>query len=50
MALGWIAWPDKATRDAAWEKLMKDERMMAAEMPFDGKRMIFGGFEVVLEI
>lgn len=50
VALGWIVWPDKATRDAAWEKLMQDQRMMAVEMPFDGKRMIFGGFEVVLEI
>ena len=50
VALGWIVWPDKATRDPAWEKLMQDQRMMAVEMPFDGKRMIFGGFEVVLEI
>ncbi len=50
VAIGWITWPDKATRDAAWEKLMKDERMMSVEMPFDGKRMIFGGFEVVLEL
>ena len=41
---------DPATRDAAWEKLMKDDRMMAVDMPFDGKRMIFGGFEVVLEL
>ncbi|MES2035868.1 MAG: DUF1428 domain-containing protein [Pseudomonadota bacterium] len=50
VALGWIVWPDKATRDAAWETLMKDERMMAMEMPFDGKRMIHAGFEVVLEL
>lgn len=49
VAIGWITWPDKPTRDAAWEKLMQDERMTGREMPFDGKRMIFAGFEVVLE-
>ena len=48
VAVGWITWPDRATRDAAWEKLMADERMKAIDMPFDGKRMVFGGFEVVL--
>lgn len=47
VAVGWITWPDKATRDAAWETLMADERMTALPMPFDGKRMIFGGFELV---
>jgi len=51
VAIGWIVWPDKATRDAGWEKLMKDERMMSGDAPaFDGKRMIYGGFEVVLEL
>jgi len=48
VAVGWVTWPDKATRDAAWAGLMNDERMTGQEMPFDGKRMIFGGFEVVL--
>ncbi|MNY66935.1 hypothetical protein D3C86_2044360 [compost metagenome] len=49
MAVGWITWPDKATRDAAWDALMQDERMAGMDMPFDGKRMIFGGFELVAE-
>ena len=49
VAVGWNTWPDLAVRDAAWDKLMKDERMKGADMPFDGKRMIFGGFEVVLQ-
>jgi uncharacterized protein YbaA (DUF1428 family) len=45
IVLSWITWPDKAARDAAWEKLMQDPRMAKMEMPFDGKRMIYGGFE-----
>ncbi|MDZ4761694.1 MAG: DUF1428 domain-containing protein [Alphaproteobacteria bacterium] len=49
VVFSWITWPDKATRDAGWAKMMKDERMAGMEMPFDGKRMIFGGFQTVLE-
>ena len=45
IVLSWITWPDKAARDAAWEQLMQDPRMAKMEMPFDGKRMIYGGFE-----
>lgn len=46
----WIIWPDKASRDAGMEKLMADPRMQnATEMPFDGKRMIFGGFEKIVD-
>mgnify|MGYP000863864265 CR=1 FL=1 len=48
VVVGWITWPDRATRDSAWEKLMQDERMQSMTMPFDGKRMILGGFEVLL--
>lgn len=47
VVFSWIEWPDKATRDAAGEKMMSDPRMMAQPMPFDGKRMIFGGFDPV---
>lgn len=51
VVVGFINWPDKATRVAGWEKLMKDERMMGGDAPpYDGKRMIYGGFEVVLEV
>jgi len=50
-----IEWPDKATRDAAMKKMMEDPRMDPSApgnppMPFDGKRMIFGGFEQVVEV
>jgi uncharacterized protein YbaA (DUF1428 family) len=49
VVLGWAVWPSKATREEAWKKMMSDERMSMSEMPFDGKRMIYGGFEPVLE-
>ncbi len=49
VVFSWITWPDKATRDTAWAKMMEDPRMQAmGEPPFDRKRMIFGGFEVLL--
>lgn len=52
----WIEWPDKATRDSVFarmEELMKsDPRMDPTKnpMPFDGKRMIFGGFMPVVAL
>ena len=46
VVFGWIEWPDKATRDAGFEQAGKDPRMQA-KPPFDGKRMIFGGFELL---
>lgn len=50
IVFSWIKWPSKAVRDVAWEKIMSDERMARPDgMPFDGKRMIYGGFEVIVE-
>ena len=51
VVFSWIWWADKAARDAGMAKAMADPRMQpgASPMPFDGKRMIFGGFEVLLE-
>ncbi|WP_114227308.1 MULTISPECIES: DUF1428 domain-containing protein [Sphingomonas] len=46
----WIEWPDKATRDRAFGKMMENEELMAIPVPFDGKRMIFGGFEPIVEL
>ncbi len=45
----YVEWPDKPTRDAAMAKMESDERLMAEPMPFDGKRMIYGGFEILLD-
>ncbi len=60
VVFSWIEWPDKATRDAAMAKMMgwmenpesADPRMDPAKnpMPFDGKRMIFGGFTPVVTL
>ncbi len=49
VAFSWITWPSREVRDAAWEKMMADDRMKPQDMPFDGKRMIYGGFAVILE-
>ncbi len=50
VVFSWVEWPDKATRDSAMKKMMEDPRMESASpMPFDGKRMIFGGFTPVAE-
>jgi uncharacterized protein YbaA (DUF1428 family) len=48
VVLGWILWPSKRAREAGWKKAMADPRMMP-EGPdlFDGRRMIFGGFETI---
>jgi uncharacterized protein YbaA (DUF1428 family) len=51
VVFAWMTWPDKATRDAAYKKMMTemDENSMD-DMPFDGKRMIFGGFTELLNL
>jgi len=51
VVFSWITWPSRAVRDEGWKKLMADPRMQpgAMPMPFDGKRLIYGGFEVLLE-
>jgi len=55
VAFSWVEWPDKATRDAGMKKMMEDPRMDPSNpdnppMPFDGKRMIYGGFAPVVEL
>ncbi len=56
VVFSWIEWPDKATRDAAMgrmDELMKTDDRFNPEknpMPFDGKRMIYGGFSPVVTL
>ena len=45
----WIEWPSKDARDEGWKKMMADTRMQDHKMPFDGKRMIYGGFAPILD-
>ncbi len=51
VVFSWVRWPDKATRDAGMQHAHEDPRMQnfGTSMPFDGKRMIFGGFDILLE-
>src|SRR5688572_10967370 len=51
VAFSWFEYPSKTARDAANEKFMTDPRMkeMGASMPFDGQRMIMGGFDSIVD-
>ena len=51
VVFSWIEWPSKQARDEAWPRLMEDERMKPdlANMPFDGKRMFWGGFSTLVD-
>lgn len=45
-----IEWPSREVCDAAHAKMMEDPNMGSMEMPFDGKRMVYGGFSPVVEL
>ena len=51
VVFSWITWPSRDARDQAMKKLMADPRMQPENnpMPFDGKRMIYGGFQVIVD-
>jgi uncharacterized protein YbaA (DUF1428 family) len=50
VVFSWVEWPSKPVRDEASPKVMADPRMQPdGDMPFDGKRIIFGGFEGLLD-
>jgi uncharacterized protein YbaA (DUF1428 family) len=50
VVFAWITWPSREVRDAGHRKMAQDPRMGqdSNPMPFDGKRLIYGGFEVIL--
>jgi uncharacterized protein YbaA (DUF1428 family) len=52
VVFSWIVYKDKASRDEIMAKVMADERLKSfmTDMPFDAKRMIFGGFEAFIEV
>ena len=49
VVFSWVVWPDRDARNAGNEKVMADPRMKAMDegLPFDGKRLIWGGFELL---
>ena len=50
IVFSWIEWPDKQTYDTATKKMETDPRWKEMpEMPFDGSRMIWGGFEPIFD-
>ena len=49
VVFSWVEWPSKAVHDEGMKKFMADTRLESSEMPFDGKRMIFGGFQAILD-
>lgn len=50
VVFSWVIWPSKAVRDKAHKMMQEDDRMkMPDDMPFDGQRLIYGGFEILVE-
>lgn len=49
VVFSWVTWPDKKTADEAWAKMQDDPAMAEMDVPFDGKRMMWGGFETVFQ-
>lgn len=52
VVFSWITWPSRAARDKGMNKVMEDPRLQpdVNPMPFDGQRLIFGGFEPIVEL
>ncbi|WP_158970193.1 DUF1428 domain-containing protein [Paraglaciecola sp. L3A3] len=52
VVFSWIIWPSKEARDLGWQSSMNDPRMHpdSHPMPFDGKRLIYGGFTLISEL
>lgn len=51
VVFSYVLWPSKQVRDSAWEKIMSDPEMQPGSnpVPFDGKRMFWGGFEPIVD-
>ena len=51
VVFSWIEWPSREARESGMEKAMQDPRLRANAnpMPFDGQRMIYGGFRMVVD-
>ena len=49
VVFAWLRWPDRATADKCWEQMQNDPAFSDMDMPFDGQRMMWGGFAPVFE-
>ena len=51
VVFSWMTWPSREARDEGMKKAMEDLRFRksAEDMPFDGKRIVFGGFDVIVD-
>ena len=51
VVFSWIPWPSRQVRDEGMKKVMADPRLQPDKnpMPFDGKRLIYGGFQILVE-
>lgn len=47
VVFSWITWPSRSVRDSGMKKVMDDPRLRDTPMPFDGKRMVYGGFQMI---
>jgi uncharacterized protein YbaA (DUF1428 family) len=52
VVFSWITWPSRAARDEGMKRSMADPRLRPETnpMPFDGKRLIYGGFQVIVNV
>lgn len=52
VVFSWVHWASRAARDEGWKKVMEDPNMQPGvnPMPFDGQRMIYGGFQMVMDV
>ena len=50
VVFSWVVWPSREARERGMELIASDSRMEENPMPFDGSRLIYGGFQMILEI
>jgi len=49
VVLSWVVWPSKEVRDKGMQEMFADPRVKEMRMPFDESRLIYGGFEVLID-
>jgi len=52
VVFSWVVWPSRKVRDEGMKKVMADSRVQPSTnpLPFDGKRLIYGGFEAIVDV